>query len=155
MIRTRTVRMILGTTILISHFGGMAFYIIFATSFLDWNGVLQGVLSLAPITSVYAVLFVKYCGHASTSLESEKPENDPGYDISAFFGLSLPVVLFLLALFGGLFIIFNFDTSMMPAFTGGLDTIFGAFLATVFSSLFPDELFQEKRSRGVPSRRSE
>lgn len=145
MIRTRTVRMLLGIIILLSHFGGMAFYVAFGINFLEWSEVLQGVLSLAPITSVYAVLFVKYCGHATTKLASEEKSVDPGFDIFAFLGLGFPIFLFPVALFGGLIVVFQYDSGMTPAFTAGLDTIFGAFLATVFSALFPDELFHERR----------
>ncbi|MEL7261142.1 MAG: hypothetical protein AAGK69_07175 [Pseudomonadota bacterium] len=155
LIPTRTTRMILGMTILLSHFGGMAYFVVFASSFLDWTQVLQGVLSLAPITSVYSVLFVRYCGHASTRLVSELPSNDPGFDLFAFLGVGLPIVLFPIALFGGLFVVLEFDSSLMPAFSAGLDTVFGAFLATVFAALFPDELFHERTGMGTYEARAE
>jgi len=106
--------------------------------------------TLAPIAAVYAVTYHRYISVNPNELESEK-----GKTIGRASALTQSGIVFLFCLILILSPIYFFpgpgvidDASI---FVGGVETIFGAFIARTFGLLFPSEILGEAMKGDTPS----
>src|SRR4051794_19289968 len=127
MIPLRISRYTLGWIILLSHFGAIILYARYGIYYYRPNPLpdtLQGILTIAPLTAIYAVVFIRYASMRDEEINDEKSTK---VRISAFLVQAFVVVLFATCLIGGM--IFLFETGSLPReqiplFTGALDTVF-------------------------------
>lgn len=105
------------------------------------SDTMQGVISIAPITVIYVVAFLRYASLNTNEINDEEGRSiSPGSFTVQYFVLGL----FVFCLVGG--IIWLFETGALkfediPLFTSGLETVFGAYLAIIFHKLFPASVF--------------
>ena len=141
MLNLRNVRFIFGSTVLIAHFGTAAVFFVLGQKYLDRpQDVIQGVLTVAPVAAVYSVMFVKYVAANAQVRQSEISESMSG---GAFSIQLLILMAFGLALLGGTIFLFEraeFAADDVKLFTGMIDTLFGAYMASIFGKLFPNEI---------------
>ncbi len=96
---------------------------------------------MLPVAATYSVIFVKYVAASPTRLQSEIGAT---MDLAPFLVQLLILLLFAGALIGGPAYIFldgAQDYQNTKLVTGGVDTIFGAYLASIFGKLFPKEIY--------------
>ena len=149
MISIRKTRLLLGWIVLISHF--LAIFLLFYYGMKHHrpnpiSETLQGVLSVAPITAIYVVAFVRYSTLRGGDIEDEK---DGKVQKSSFYIQLFIISIFSIFLVGGIIYFFETGSIMfkdISLFTGGLDTIFGAYLAIIFNRLFPTAAFVSEDS---------
>lgn len=150
MISVRSSRLVIGWTVLLSHFIAIGLIFYYGSNRFGENTiseVMQGVLSVAPVTAIYVVAFVRYSTIRREELTDEYEQE--------FYISSFAVQYFVIALFSGSLvagIIILFETGILrfqdiPIFTGGLDTIFGAYLAVIFHRLFPAKVFSGEQDQ--------
>lgn len=112
---------------------------------------MQGVITIAPITAVYVVAFIRYASLKPSEIDDEDGHSVPYGSFSVQYFV---LILFVVSLVGG--IVWLFESGMLrfediPLFTGGLETVFGAYLAIIFHKLFPASVFvSEGRQSNTP-----
>lgn len=138
----RTARYVLGSTLLAAHFAMIAIFVTVAPVLAgyDFTEALAGVVTVAPVTAIYTTLFIRYVARFPTAAPSEVGARMD----AAPFAVQLAVILFISALLigGTLFLLLSgaFAPETAKAFSGTMDTLFGAYLAAIFGRLFPPEL---------------
>lgn len=151
MISLRGFRILVGSMVLVTHFSALILMAAFSLSYgLPLRDLFQNVLALAPIAAVYAVTYHRYISVNPNELESEK-----GKTIGRASALTQSGIVFLFCLILILSPIYFFpgpgvidDASI---FVGGVETIFGAFIARTFGLLFPSEILGEAMKGDTPS----
>lgn len=133
----RKVRYIFGSIILIAHFGAIFLYgAIGLKRFTDIVDVASLILSITPLTALYFMAFLRY-------VVADPHFSDPAAGPSnASFFVQLTVIIifctFLLPIGGFIFWSGQVDNDNISVLTGLIETLFGAYLATIFYSLFPE-----------------
>lgn len=132
-------RYIFGSIILATHFLSIAIYGFIGIRLLnDFSNVMSIILSIAPLTSLYFTAFLRY-------VVGDDGSSDAGQAIPRrSFNVQLAVIcIFCIALLpvgGWLFQSGYIKYDNIAAFTGFVDTLFGAYLAVIFGSLFPETM---------------
>ncbi len=138
----RATRYIFGTTVLFSHFGVIFIFLFYGLikSYLDHAEIIQGILSVSPLSAIYVSLFIKYVAN-NPQIRSE----EEGVSLSKLpFLIQFVVVLSFCALL--IFIpVYVFSTAAIEIenikmYTGLVDTVFSAYLGVIFGSLFPKSI---------------
>ncbi|MEE4539080.1 MAG: hypothetical protein V2J51_11400 [Erythrobacter sp.] len=130
------VRYCFGAIILTAHFGSIGLYFYFGLRLLD--GIEQAVgliLSIAPLTALYFTAFLRY-------VVGDDGGEQPRIVPKRAFYVQLSVILifctFLLPAGLALFISGEIDYQNIGIFTGLVETLFAAYMAIIFNSLFPE-----------------
>jgi hypothetical protein len=115
--------------------------------FNGFSEVMAIVLSIAPLTSLYFTAFLRYVVGDDGSGDS-----DPTIPVRAFWVQFVVISIFGVALLpvgGWLFQSGYVKYSDISVFTGFVDTLFGAYLAVIFGSLFPENMVKRAQA-GAP-----
>ncbi len=137
------VRYCFGVIILLTHFSTIAVFFYLGQRLLDGIEQTVGlVLSIAPLTSLYFTAFLRYVvgDDGSSSQDSEIPRR-------SFWVQLLVILIFCIALLpvGGLmFSSGEIDYQNIGVYTGLVETLFAAYLAMIFNSLFPETMTKPK-----------
>ena len=137
-IPTRSVRYLLGSIIMVSHFVAIAVFVILGTPHIGLGGVIQGVTTVAPLGAVYVGAFVTYV----TNFPNLAPD-EVGTSISrdAFYVQLFLIVCFSAALVLAPAVIFVFgptgNVDDATTYAGLIDTLFAGYIGTIFKKLFP------------------
>lgn len=157
MISLRGFRILVGSIVLIAHFAAIILMATFSLWFaLPVRDLIGNVVAITPVAAVYSVMYYKYITANPNELESEK-----GKTIGKASSLTQSGVIGLFSLILVLSPIYFFLGSGVIAdaniFVGGLETVFGAFIARTFGLLFPSEILGEAMigdARGDPKKES-
>ncbi len=132
------VRYCFGSIILAAHFGSIGLYFYFGLQLLD--GIEQAVgliLSIAPLTALYFTAFLRY-------VVGDDGGEQPGVVPKRAFYVQLSVIIifciFLLPAGLILFTSGTIDYQNIGIFTGLIETLFAAYMAIIFNSLFPETM---------------
>ncbi|MER9494918.1 hypothetical protein NKI86_24175 [Mesorhizobium sp. M0320] len=149
MIDRVTVRYTFGSIILAAHFLAIALYGTIGLRVLDSvASVMAVVLSIAPLTSLYFAAFLRYT-------VGDDGSNDTTHAIPrrSFYVQLVVICIFCIALLpigGWLFNSGMIKYEDVAVFTGFVDTLFGAYLAMIFGSLFPETMTKPGQAGVVP-----
>ncbi|MBM3603943.1 MAG: hypothetical protein FJX25_04110 [Alphaproteobacteria bacterium] len=140
----RGVRYCFGTIILMAHFGAILLYgSIGFVRLPDIDDVAALILTITPLTALYFMAFMRY-----VVLDAPAADTSPGPSKASFLvQLSVIIIfcIFLLPIGGYVFWSGKIDNQNISVLTGLIETLFGAYLAVIFYTLFP-----EKKDTGTP-----
>lgn len=147
MISLRGFRILVGSMVLIAHFGAillMAGYSLWYE--LPTRDLVSNVVAITPIAGFYAITYYRYIAVNPNEIASEVGRNIGKASALTQSGV---IGLFCLVLILIPFYFFPGPGVMEDAkiFVGGLETVFGAFLARTFGLLFPSEILGEAMQR--------
>lgn len=135
----RGTRYCFGVIILITHFGAIFLY--GAIGFVrlpDINDVAALILTITPLTALYFMAFMRY-----VVLDAAPDQTKPGPTRASFL-VQLTVIIifciFLLPIGGYVFWSGRVNNQNISVLTGLIETLFGAYLAAIFYTLFPEQL---------------
>lgn len=143
MMRLRTFRILVGSIILISHFSAIFLMAGFSLWYdLPTKELVRNVVAITPIAGLYAITYYRYIAVNPTEIASEVGRQIGRASLLTQCGVigifSLILVMSPIFFFPGPGVI---DDATI--FVGGLETVFGAFIARTFNLLFPSELLGE------------
>ena len=132
------VRYCLGFIILGVHFASLGLYFYFGLKKLD--GIEQSVgliLSIAPLTSLYFTAFLRYV------VADNGVTNPTVIPKRSFYVQLIVIILFSIFLLPAGLFLFNsgtIDYRNISIFIGLVETLFAAYMAIIFNSLFPETM---------------
>jgi len=132
------VRYCFGFIILSVHFASMGLYFFYGLKKLD--GIEQSVgliLSIAPLTSLYFTAFLRYV------VADNGGKNPIIIPKRSFYVQLIVIILFSIFLLPVGLYLFNsgaIDYQNIGIFTGLIETLFAAYMAIIFNSLFPETM---------------
>ncbi|WP_152988112.1 hypothetical protein [Paracoccus sp. MKU1] len=132
------VRYCFGIIILAAHFLSIAIYGYLGVRLFDGIDETIGViLSITPLTSLYFTAFLRYVvGDAGDVIDWTVPKRS--------FYVQLSVILifcaFLLPVGATLFVSGRINYQSIGVYTGLIETLFAAYMAIIFNSLFPETM---------------
>lgn len=141
--RKRDMRFRFGWTILLAHFGTILAYIVLGGLYYPTDNkvsdIAQGVLTVAAISSLYGLTFLKY---VTSNTDKIEPDANVVVEADAYRVQYFIVCLFSSFLFLGVVVLFivGFNYENIRVFSGAIDTLFGAYLLVIFDRLFPKEI---------------
>ncbi len=134
------VRYCFGFIILGVHFASMGLYFFYGLKKLD--GIEQSVgliLSIAPLTSLYFTAFLRYV------VADNGGPNPTTIPKRSFYVQLIVIIIFSTFLLPAGLFLFNsgtIDYQNIGIFTGLVETLFAAYMAIIFNSLFPETMTQ-------------
>ncbi|MES0038861.1 hypothetical protein NKJ74_26960 [Mesorhizobium sp. M0046] len=133
------VRYTFGSIILATHFGAIFLFGFIGLKLLnDISEVMAIILSIAPLTSLYFTAFLRYVVGDNGAADTE-----PTVPQRSFRVQLVVICIFCITLVAGggwLFQSGSIKYTNIAVFTGFIDTMFGAYLAVIFGSLFPETM---------------
>jgi hypothetical protein len=132
----RAVRLYTGITVLVAHLLGIALFLVVGYEPLggDFGEIFKGIAAIAPVSAVYVTAFLNYILNAP-------PGNDTAlFPQSSFvvqYGLVVVFSIALLAIPGYILFSDHIPSDYAAVAAGGVDAIFGAYIALIFNRLFP------------------
>jgi hypothetical protein len=138
-------RLWLGSAVLFTHFA--AIVVIFVAGLrlrYDIQMLLSFSAAITPLAATYGLLFVKYLTIAPNQLESEYGRT---VDAWPFAVQGMIVAMFCVVLIGAsaFAILGSTDDALRALYPGLVETVFGAYLATIFGRLFPPEIVEQAK----------
>lgn len=139
----RTFRVLIGSLILVTHFGCIGLVLYFTIDNYDASQILTFISAVAPITGLYAYTYWRYIVFARERLASEQNKS---VSAAAWITQLSVIGLFCLAVMCAPLYFFGpkGTETDLPSVLAVIETIFGIYLARSFSTLFPVEVLGEE-----------
>lgn len=147
-IEREKVRYVFGWTILFTHFATIAAVFVYGINRLQLTEVVGAILTVAPLTSLYLMAFLRHVVAPQVPLDKSKMPRP------AYFVQLVLVLLFCFCLLVGTVYLFWSATiayENIGVYTGLVETLFAVYMALIFNSLFPETVITVGSGNSPPS----